>query len=146
MKTSLKKLCIFGLGAGLADMVFQQAPRQGYTKDEFNLVIEMCAHLKTTSLFAIEKSRIKVTKKMIDKVKVKIDKFQHNATVFDITEALSFLLLGVQDLIHFCNDKTYIQPVEDAAMNFVTVFDPNLEDEDTHASALERYKRWIEDA
>ena len=53
------------------------------------------------------------------------------------------MFLGLSDLAHHCNDNGAIKEVEDAALNFITVYDPNLEDDETHARALEKYERWV---
>jgi hypothetical protein len=61
-----------------------------------------------------------------------------------VLETLSFLILGLQDLSHYCKDKEPIKSVEDIALNFTTVYDPNLDDEETHAMALKKYEKWID--
>jgi len=145
MSPSLKKLVIFGLAAGIGNMIQDQVG--GFTDmdpEEKKLTFWNAQELHGAGMAAIMKTKCRVDKSKIKQAEKKIDQVCKNKNQFDVAEMLSFLFLGLNDLGHYCKDKQTIKTVEDAALNFITVFDPNLEDSQIHEEALNKYGRWIE--
>lgn len=89
---------------------------------------------------ALEKCNVKIDNSMFARAAKKINEaaiVQHYES-FDILEVLSFLFLGLNDLSSDKNSKA----VEDAVLNFITMYDPNLENDDLHQIALKKYEEW----
>jgi hypothetical protein len=114
------------------------------TEDEKSLTFWNAEQLHAAGMAAIMKTKCKIDKSKIRQAEKKIDQVCKNKNQFDVAEMLSFLFLGLNDLGHYCNDKRVIKDVEDAALNFITVFDPNLEDTRIHEEALNKYGRWVQ--
>lgn len=93
---------------------------------------------------ALAKCNARIDKSKLKQAEKKIEQVCKDGDVFDIVETLSFLFLGLNDLGHYCKDKDMIKAVEDVALNFTTVYDPNLEDEINHQKAMEKYEKWIQ--
>ena len=145
MSPSLKKLCVFGLAAGIGTMIQDQVG--GFTdmdQEEKKLTFWNAQELHGAGMAAILKTKCKIDQSKIRQASEKIDQVCKNKNQFDVAEMLSFLFLGLNDLAYHCRDKQMIKTVEDAALNFITVFDPNLEDSRIHEEALNKYGRWIE--
>ena len=67
----------------------------------------------------------------------------------DMVRLLSFLWTSLMDIDHYMTDRTDNQPGKaalgkliDAVRGFITVWDPNISDDDTHAAALQDYEKW----
>lgn len=142
MSPSLKKLCIFGLAIGLGKMVLSQIHNLNLDQTEKELVIWNATEIINTGQKAIDNCHIKVDKSKLRQAKKKIDQVCNNGGEFVIKEMLIFIFSGLNDLAHFCKEKETIKSIEEAALSFTTLYDPNLEDEETQAMALERYERW----
>ncbi len=142
MNTPLKKLCIFGLAAGIGNMIIDQAPKM-VTGVELNTTVENAQELSQAGQKAIESCHVKIDYSKLKKAKEKIDAVCQDGEQFDIAKMLSFLFLGLNDLSLYNKDKI-IKDVENAALNFVAMYDPNLEDEQIHCEALKKYEEWIE--
>jgi len=142
MNTPLKKLCIFGLAAGIGNMIIDQAPKI-LTGVDLYITFKKAQALSQAGQKAIESCHVRIDHGKLKKAYEKIDEICHNGEQFDIAKMLSFLFLGLNDLSHYSKAKT-IKDVEDAALNFVVMYDPNLEDEQIHSEALKKYKEWIE--
>ena len=144
MSPSLKKLVIFGLAAGIGTMIREQVGGfADMTEDEKDLTSWNAEQLNAAGMAAIMKTKCRVDKSKIKQAEKKIDQVCKNKTQFDVAELLSFLFLGLNDLAYYCKDKETIKTVEDAALNFITVFDPNLDDSQIHEEALGKYEGWI---
>ena len=63
---------------------------------------------------------------------------------FDFTLIISMLFAGLQDLELYCKEKTILAGVSDAALNLMVVWDPNLEADEIHSAALDKYNLWME--
>ena len=141
MSPSLKKLIIFSLAEGIGDMVIDQcAEPDGIAR---SVILVNASNLKSAGARALSTCHSKVDSSVMRRASSVLDSVCKDKDLFDISEMLSFLFLGLADLAHHCNDKDAIKDVEDAALNFITVYDPNLDDDETHARALEKYERWV---
>jgi len=144
MTPSLKKLCIFGLASGIGQMIQTQVDGfSDMTPDEKEIARWNAVELHRSGMSAISNCKVKIDSSKIRQASKRIDQVCKNKKLFDVTEMLSFLFMGLNDLAHYCKEKAIIKQVEDAALNFITLFDPNLEDEAIHAAALDKYERWI---
>ncbi len=123
-------------------MIIEQAPKR-LTGLSLKVTIENAQALSQAGQKAIESCHVKIDYSKLKKAKEKIDAVCQDGEQFDIAKMLSFLFLGLNDLSHYSKDKI-IKDVEDAALNFVVMYDPNLEDEQIHSEALKKYKEWIE--
>ena len=150
MKTALKKLCIFGLAAGFNQIILKQindpVMLEKYygdlSHDELNTIIWNANLIGSTGQAALDKCHARKDKSKIRQAKRKIEEAVDHYQQVDMTKILSFLFCGLSELNHYCNDKDVIQPVSDAVLNYITLHDPNLEDEDAHEAAFNAYERW----
>ena len=144
MTPSLKKLCIFSLamtiGAKAREII--STAQDIYEIDRGLILVNASAleaagtrAMATCGWISLDGSRIK---QIYRKIYTGLEHGQDSS----VSEMLSFLFAGLNDLAHHCRDKSIIKSVEDAALNFMTVFDPNLEDEATHEAAMVRYEKW----
>ena len=142
MKTPLKKACIFSLSAGLGKMVMSQIHQFNLADDEKKkLIVWHSNQIAIAGEKALKNCNVKIDKSMLKQASKKITEaaiVQHDNS-FEILEVLSFLFLGLNDLSSDKNSKQ----VEDAVLNFMTMYDPNLENEDLHKIALKKYERWV---
>jgi len=150
MSPSQKKILIFALAVGFRDMIIKQlnqTPTHLMSEQEIkdrDMTAWRAIKLAEAGQAAIDKNGyIKVDNSMVRRAKRKINQLYKDGEEFEIVEALSFLLLGLQELQTHCNDTTYIDPIEKRAMWFTKLFDPRLENEDVHANALRRYEAWL---
>jgi len=144
MTPSLKKLCIFGLASGIGQMIQTQVDGfSDMTPDEKEIARWNAVELHKSGMSAISNCKVKIDSSKIRQASKRIDQVCKNKKLFDVTEMLSFLFMGLNDLAYYCKENEIIKQVEDAALNFITLFDPNLEDESIHAAALDKYERWI---
>ena len=151
MTPSLKKLCIFGLAAGFDEIIIKQINDPSMLKkyygdlsrEEVGTVIWNANLIGATGRAALDQCHAKKDKSKIRQAKRKIEEAVEHYQQVDITKLLSFLFCGLSELNHFCNEKNIIQPVSDAVLNYITLHDPNLEDERTHEAALNAYERWV---
>jgi hypothetical protein len=141
MKTSLKKACIYSLAAGLGKMVMNQIHKFDLMDEEKKkLVIWNANQIAIEGEKALKYCTVKLDGSMLNRASKKITEaaiVQHDNS-FEILEVLSFLFLGLNDLSSDKNAKA----VEDAVLNFMTIYDPNLENESLHQIALKKYERW----
>lgn len=150
MKTSLKKICIFALAAGLDEIIIEQIDNPeafekyfaDLTPDELQTMRWNAKLIGSTGTIALNKCRGKKDKSKLRQAEKKIIKAVDNYKQVDLIKILSFLFCGLSELNHYCKDKAIIQPVSDAVLNYITLLDPNLEDEDTHKAAFEAYEKW----
>ncbi len=140
MKTPLKKVCILALSAGIGKMVFRQSFKLEMTQDERCETLWNAKQISDAGQEALNHCGVKIDKSRMKQAKAKIDEFKKDTDKFDIAETLSFLFLGLNDIN---NGDPMITAVENAVLNFMTAFDPNLENEDLHSIALKKYERWI---
>lgn len=151
MTPSLKKLCIFGLAAGFDKIIINQIndPEMlekyygDLAQDELNTIIWNANLIGSTGQTALDKCDIKKDKSKIRQAKRKIEEAVEHYQQVDMTKILSFLFCGLSELNHYCHEKDIIQPVSDAVLNYITLHDPNLEDEDTHEAAFNAYEKWV---
>lgn len=143
MTPPLKKLVIFGLAAGIGKMVTSQADQMGMDETQKDLVIWNAEQIARAGDAAIDKCHVRVDASRMRQAHKKIDQVCKDGGEFDLVEALSFLFLGLNDLFIFCKDKAIIKAIEDAALNFATIYDPNLEDESIHRAAMKKYEDWL---
>ena len=143
MTPAIKKICIFGLAEGIGHILKLEINKGRIPTDEINLVLSNANEMIKVGQNALYNSKVKLDKSTFKRAKAKINELYADKEEFIITELLSLLFCGLNDLSHFCKDKTLIKSVEDAALNFLTLYDPNLEDEENHKTALEKYDKWI---
>jgi len=145
MNTALKKICIFGLAEGVGTMILKQVDKMDDLDNiQKKVTKENAESLARTGSVAIRTCNVKVDRNMIKRAKKKIDQVCQDGEDFEVAQMLSFLFLGLNDLSLYCKDKEIIQQVEDAALNFTTMYDPNLEDEKIHQAAMEKYQVWMQ--
>lgn len=135
MNPSLKKLCIFSLAASIGGMLVDQA-----AKDSIKWRAEK---LREAGQAAIDHAHIKIDTNAMKRVEKKIDQVCKNKEYYDVAEMLSFLILGIQDLNHYCKFLESLITLEARALWFLKIFDPKLDQEDVHTEALRRYEEWI---
>ena len=135
MTPSLKKLCILGLATGIGNML--------RTQSDDNKVIWRAVKLSEAGQQAIDSLPVKIDKSTIRRVTRKIDQVCKDKDIFDVAEMLSFLLLGLFDLQHYCKNNKHLDLVQKRALWFVKLFDPKLDNEEIHAEALRRYEEWV---
>ena len=145
MKPSLKKVCIFSLAAGIGKMINSQIHKFDMDDERKKLTLWNANQIAIAGEKALMKCGIKIDNSRLKQSTKKINEaaIQQNDNSFDVLETLSFLFLGLNDITHYSKNKTYIKDVEDAALNFMVMYDPNLEKDDVHIIAAEKYQRWI---
>ena len=143
MNTSLKKLCIFSVAAGVAQEIYRQSGDEDLSEIDLKLSRDNAIELHRTSIKAIDNCHAKVDKCKFRQAKKRVDMLKKDGEIFDVTTMLSMLFLGLADLSAKCNDTSYIDSVKDSALNFITLYDPNLSDEETHSRALQDYESWL---
>jgi len=151
MKPSLKKIVIFGLAAGLGQIIKDQLndpeKKEKYFSDlnptEIGLLIWNCSQIEQAGEKAINTVRAKIDRSKLRQAERKIKEVSGDMGQTDFLRMLSFLFLGLADLALYCNDRTAIHDLQDATLNFITQYDPNLELEPVHLEAHERYEAWL---
>ena len=153
MNASTKKLCIYGLATGLGIMIRE---RLGNEAEEFKdlseierqVILDNTAEIQAAGQYAIDHTilhdKVKVDRSRLRQVHRKVEEVCKDGEEYDVVETLSFLFLGLAELEFYCRDKKKIETVKDAALNFMTVYDPNLENEEIHKAANDKYNQWIE--
>ena len=142
MKTPLKKLLIYGLASGVGLAIKQQEDRK---KDPDLYATYRAKLLSDAGQAAVDVCRTTYNKSRQRQVKRKIDQICKDGEAYDIVEMLSFLILGIQELQHFCKDTSLIDVVEKRAVWFTKLYDPKLDNEEKHIIAYQRYEKWIKD-
>jgi hypothetical protein len=70
----------------------------------------------------------------------------------DLLQILSFIWAALLDIEHYMHQRkrppsdreaTAIRDVIEAVTGFITAWDPNISEDDTHAQALEDYEKWM---
>ena len=135
MNTSMKKLTILGLCSGLGDMIGKQA--------EDDELFCIARRFKMLADNALAKSNVKITRRLIDRVREKIDGVYRDGEEFDALETLSLCLLGLMDLQHHSGKGTPVDALLMHAMYFTKYWDPELQDEGAHAEATRKYLEWL---
>lgn len=136
MTPALKKLTIFGLAAGVGEMLVEQ----GKTDQEK----WRAQKLWEAGNGAADACRSKVDRSLLKRAMKKIDQLCEDGNDFDVAEMLSFLLLGLFDLqLYSRNNTDYIDLLIKRALWFTKLYDPKLDNEAIHAAALEKYEQWI---
>jgi len=151
MKTSLKKLVIFSLAGGLGKIVKDQItdPEKlkeyfsDLSQDEIKLMIWNCNAIEQAGQKAINTVKAKIDRSRLRQAERNIKEVSGDMEQTDFLRMLSFLFLGLADLALYCNDRAAIHELQDATLNFVVQYDPNLELSDIHQEALENYNKWI---
>lgn len=136
MTTSEKKLLILGLCSGLGDMLMTQ------TMDDE--VFRHARRFKTLADRAIGACHIRITHQMLKRIKDKLSEVYTNGTEFNVVEVLSLCILGLMDLQHYSGEGTPVDAVLTHAMYFTKLWDPKLQDEDSHSAAVRKYRDWLE--
>ncbi|WP_333664762.1 hypothetical protein [Desulfobacter postgatei] len=155
MNPSLKKLVILSLAGSIGSLIRKEMEHPhlreraigGMDGTAYDLLMWHCDQMDETGhrAFAELTRGITVDGSMIRQSQAKIWEAVGTLGEMDLTRALSFLCLGIDELEHYCqNNRDVLRAVGEAARGFVTMWDPNFEDEETHAAALADYERWIE--
>ena len=134
MNPSTKKLCIFGLATGVANMLVEQS-----TDERVKWRAQVLAK---AGQLAVDKCNIKVDKSKLKQVQVKIDEVCKDKSEFDTVDMLSFLLLGLDDLQANCKDTSIINVMIKRTNWLIQYFDPKLENVDMFDRVLKRYLAW----
>lgn len=144
MTPALKKVCIFSLAAGIGKMINSQIHKFDMDDERRKLTVWNANQIAIAGEKALKKCEIKIDNSRLKQSTKKINEaaIQQNDDSFDVLETLSFLFCGLND-ISLYSDEIYIKNVEDAALNFMVMYDPNLEKDDIHAIAVDKYERWI---
>lgn len=150
MNTPLKKLTIFGLAGGLGKIVRDQVndPEKkerffaDLTQDEIELLLWHCDQIETAGQKAMDTAKVKKDRSMVRQSERKIIEAAGTVGEIDFLRMLSFLFLGLAELELYCKDKEPIQELREATLNFMSMWDPNFEDELTHGEALNDFERW----
>ena len=137
MKTALKKVCLFSLAAGLGEMIQEQVSTFDMSDAKRKITIWNAQQISITGQKALDNCGIKIDHSRYKQTWRKIDEIRKDKDLFDIAEMLSFLFLGLQDLFG-------IEALEQAVLNFITQYDPNLENDKMHEIAGEKYYKWSE--
>jgi hypothetical protein len=155
MKTALKKICIFSLAAGVGLMVKSQIsdPDNDYfkdtTQDEKDIIQDCATDISIAGEYALDNCGVKIDRSRFRQAGKKVDEVKMNGEEFDIVETLSFLLAGLTDMIkdwgryENIGARERIKAVQDAALNFLCVYDPNIEMDNIHAIAAAKYEEWV---
>ncbi len=147
MNTSLKKICIFALATSIGQMVISQCHKFNMDDGEKKTTIWNADQISKAGDTALELCGIKVDKSRLKQASRKIDELKKDGDEFDILETLSFIFLGIQDFQvgrkKYATSQPYLQDLEDACLNFLTQYDPNLEKDDIHKKANEKYQTWV---
>ena len=146
MKSAMKKECILSLSAMLGKLAGENLHTIEGPDIEREVVRDNAKDLYEIGLKALKKcAYAKADKNYLRRVKLKIDIACELGNGFDFILILSMLFNGLNDLTLFCKEKDLLEEVEGAALNLMTVWDPNLEFEDTHQVAKDKYNIWIEE-
>ena len=151
MNTPLKKLTIYGLAGGLGKIVREQVlnpeKKEKYfsdlTQDEIELLLWHCDEIETAGQKAMDTAKVKKDRSMVRQAERKIIEAAGTVGEIDFLKTLSFLFLGLAELEIYCKNKSTIIELRDAALNWMTQFDPNLELSDVHSKAHEKFKEWV---
>ena len=136
MTPALKKLTVFGLAAGVGEMLVEQ----GSTEQEK----WRAQKLWEAGNEAMELCRARVDRSALKRATKKIDQVCEDGNEFDAAEMLSFLLLGLFDLqLYSRNNSGHIDRLIKRTLWFTRLYDPKLDNEDIHAAALKKYERWV---
>lgn len=100
--------------------------------------------LKDAGSYAIANCRVKVDKTRLRQARKKIESIYLDKTEFDVVLMLSFILCGVQELLHFNKEGKSLSLLEKRLLWFLKYFDPKLTQENKHQQAYERYVEWAE--
>jgi len=135
MNTSIKKLCIFGLATGVGEMLQKQS------KDE--QVKWRAKKLSEAGQALIDNCKVKVDSSSVKRVRKHIDKVCKDKDQYDVVLMLSFLIFGVQELLHYSGEER-LKTLEKRAIWFTKIFDPKLESS-VHEDAYKQYVKWTEE-
>lgn len=154
MNPSLKKLVILSLAGAFGSLIRKEMAHPhlraralgGMDDTAFDLLMWHCDQMDEAGhrAFAEVTRGITVDGSMIRQSQAKIWEACGTVGSLDVTRTLSFLCLGLDELEHYCQKHAdVLRPVAEAARGFITLWDPNFEDETIHAAALAAYERWI---
>jgi len=138
MNTTIKKLCILGLAEGFSTMIAKQTKEGDILRKAQTLRKSAGVALRR----ALEKDNLKVTDRVYRRVEKKISEIYTDGSSVEVIEVLSLIFLGVEDLKVYSRDAGWLAPVTAAAVDFISLYDPNFEDAN-HEEALRKYERWL---
>jgi hypothetical protein len=148
----MRKLCILSLAAGTGPVIRDSLTRpervERYfadcTPEQIELIRWHCDQIEAAGKQAYDTLTrgIRVDDSRVNTARRKIIELTGFGQDIDLLRLLSFTWLGLLDLQHHCQDPV-LQPVIDAVIGFITVWDANLIDDDTHAAAMADYEGWL---
>ena len=149
MTPKIKKLTVLALAASFGNLIKDQIDEAlpDITDQERELLLWHCDQITKAGNKAYNKvcGGIKRDKSTLKASAGKIlEAIGGSFAVIDMTRMLSFLVMGLDELEHYCKQhREVIREAADATRGFITLWDPNFEDEETHAAAMADYERWI---
>jgi len=134
MNSTLKKLSIFSLAAGVGQMIYDQA--------EDERVKYRAALMSKAGQDALDKCKAKIDKSKIKQIQKRIDAVCEDKEKFDTVDILSFLLAGLDDLQRHCKKTKAIDLCIKRAKWLLDFFDPKLESFKLFKDVGKRYEEW----
>tara|TARA_B100000614_G_C14556047_1_gene495560 strand:- start:621 stop:1067 length:447 start_codon:yes stop_codon:yes gene_type:complete len=147
MNTPLKKACIFGLAAGIGTTIAKHVRKVETDEQRIRTILWNSKEIQKAGIMAAVKSKVLMDDSLVLRTSEKLDQLMTDKEDIDILRILGVIFIGIQDLgvmrSKFHNPNPELEALEDACLNFLTVFDPNLEREDVYAAAEGHYERWV---
>ena len=136
MNIKYRTLLLLSLADGIGKMLIEQ----GETPEIKWRALKM----QESASRILVTQKTKITKPGMRLIRSKIDAFCKDKHQFDLVEALSFLILGISDLMVYkrSNGPLYT-PLLKRIVWFTKLFDTKLDEEETHTRAMGRYEQWI---
>ena len=138
MNTATKKICLFALAIGVADMIIEQTPKtdKGYDK-----IIWRAKKLREAGKLTLDKCHVKKDMNAVRKAKKYTDVLWKNSVTFNVLEVMSFLFAGLNDLAHYGAD---VELLEKRVLWFLKLYKGSLDDEDLNGRMMKQYEDWCE--
>lgn len=135
MNTAIKKLCVFGLAAGVGEMIYNQTDN--------DRAKWRARKLAEAGNDAINNLSVKIDNSAIRRVKRKIDEVYTDKEQYDIRDMLCFLLAALDDLDQHTDGNNDIATLCKRAAWFNSLYDPKTDSFDIYADAARRYEAWV---